>query len=221
MNKNISLISDFDGTISKKDFFYMVIDSLLKENLNALNPWKDYLAGKITHIDALSGIFSQIHLSQRDLDKFIATIEIDNWFYDVAQFCKDKKIPFYICSAGTNYYIKKRIYDILDKYDIILISNDATYSQEEGMKLIAPKKDVPYYDFNTGISKQAIVNKLKEDGYLTIFAGDGIPDLKSAQCADVVFAKDKLLELCKEKNIKTEKFENFSNILNYIKDFYK
>jgi 2,3-diketo-5-methylthio-1-phosphopentane phosphatase len=221
MNKNISLISDFDGTISKKDFFYMVIDSLLKENLNALAPWKDYLAGKITHIDALSGIFSQIHLSQRDLDKFIATIDIDNWFYDVAQFCKDKKIPFYICSAGTNYYIKKRIYDILEKYDIVLISNDATYSQQEGMKLIAPKKDTPYYDFNTGISKQAIVKQLKEDGYFTIYAGDGIPDLKSAKCADVVFAKDKLLELCEEENIKTEKFDNFSNILNYIKDFYK
>jgi 2,3-diketo-5-methylthio-1-phosphopentane phosphatase len=221
MNKYISLISDFDGTISKKDFFYMVIDSLLKENLNALAPWKDYLAGKITHIDALSGIFSQIHLSQRDLDKFIATIDIDNWFYDVAQFCKDKKIPFYICSAGTNYYIKKRIYDILEKYDIVLISNDATYSQQEGMKLIAPKKDTPYYDFNTGISKQAIVKQLKEDGYFTIYAGDGIPDLKSAKCADVVFAKDKLLELCEEENIKTEKFDNFSNILNYIKDFYK
>lgn len=221
MKKKISLISDFDGTISKKDFFYMVIDSLLKDKLDALVPWKDYLAGKITHIDALSGIFSQIHLSQQDLDKFISTIEVDNYFYDVAQFCKDKSIPFYICSAGTNYYIKKRIFDTLEKYNITLISNDATYSQQEGMKLIAPQKDLPYYDFNTGISKQSIVRQLKDEGYFTIYAGDGIPDLKSARVADIVFAKDKLLELCKKENIKTEQFNNFSNILNYIRGIYE
>ena len=38
MKKKIVLISDFDGTISKKDFFYMVIDNLLKDKKDALAP---------------------------------------------------------------------------------------------------------------------------------------------------------------------------------------
>ena len=221
MKNKIVLISDFDGTISKKDFFYMVIDSLLKDKQDALAPWQDYLAGKIKHIDALTGIFSQIHLTQRELDEFISTIEVDSYFYDTAKYCKNKNIPFYICSAGTNYYIKKRISDSLSKYNIILISNDATYSQQDGMKLVAPEQNSPYYNSNTGISKQAIVQKLKGEGFFTIYAGDGKPDFKSAQIADVVFAKDMLLELCKEKNIETKPFNDFKDILNYIRSIYE
>ena len=221
MKNKIVLISDFDGTISKKDFFYMVIDSLLKDKQDALAPWQDYLAGKIKHIDALTGIFSQIHLTQRELDEFISTIEVDSYFYDTAKYCKNKNIPFYICSAGTNYYIKKRISDSLSKYNIILISNDATYSQQDGMKLVAPEQNSPYYNSNTGISKQAIVQKLKGEGFFTIYAGDGKPDFKSAQIADVVFAKDMLLELCKGKNIETKPFNDFKDILNYIRSIYE
>ena len=221
MKNKIVLISDFDGTISKKDFFYMVIDSILKDKQDALAPWQDYLAGKIKHIDALTGIFSQIHLTQRELDEFISTIEVDSYFYDTAKYCKNKNIPFYICSAGTNYYIKKRISDSLSKYNIILISNDATYSQQDGMKLVAPEQNSPYYNSNTGISKQAIVQKLKGEGFFTIYAGDGKPDFKSAQIADVVFAKDMLLELCKGKNIETKPFNDFKDILNYIRSIYE
>jgi 2,3-diketo-5-methylthio-1-phosphopentane phosphatase len=221
MKNKIVLISDFDGTISKKDFFYMVIDTLLKDKKDALAPWNDYLNGKIKHIDALTGIFSQIHLTQQELDEFISTIEVDPFFYDTAKYCMEKKIPFYICSAGTNYYIKKRIADTLSKYNIILVSNDATYSQQDGMKLVAPEETSPYYNSNTGISKEKIVQKLKDDGFFTIYAGDGKPDFKSAKIADAVFAKDMLLELCKKENIKTEPFKDFTDILNYIRSIYE
>lgn len=221
MKKKIALISDFDGTISKKDFFYMVIDNLLSNKKDALVPWNDYLNGKIKHIDALTGIFSQIHLTQQELDSFISTIEIDSFFYDTAKYCMNKNIPFYICSAGTNYYIKKRIANTLKEYNIILVSNDATYSQQEGMKLIAPPETSPYYNLNTGISKQAIVQKLKDEGFFTIYAGDGKPDFKSAKIADIVFAKDMLLELCNKENIKTQKFDNFNDILNYVRSIYE
>jgi len=217
MKNKIVLISDFDGTISKKDFFYMVIDTLLKDKKDALAPWQDYLDGKIKHIDALTGIFSQIHLTQQQLDDFISTIEIDNTFYDTAKYCMEKDIPFYICSAGTNYYIKKRISDSLLKYNITLISNDATYSQQDGMTIVAPPESSPYYNPNTGISKYKIVQKLKDDGFFTIYAGDGKPDLKASKIADIVFAKDMLFELCKKENIKTEPFNNFNDILNYIR----
>ncbi len=221
MDKKIVLISDFDGTISKKDFFYMVIDNLLTDKKSALAPWQEYLKGNIKHIDALSGIFSQIRLSQPDFDKFISTIEVDERFYDTAKFCNDKKIPFYICSAGTKYYIEKRIADVLQKYEITLISNDATYTQKDGLHLIPPAESVYFYNPNTGISKEAIVKKFKDDGYFTVYAGDGKPDFKASKIADAVFAKDLLLELCKKEKVKTQKFDDFGDILNYIGEKYE
>ena len=217
MNKKLALITDFDGTISKKDFFHLVINDLLDNNTDFLTPWNDYLNGKIKHIDALSGIFSQIHLSQSQLDDFISTIEIDKYFYDTVKVCNNQDIPVYICSAGTNYYIKKRIADILNNFDITLVSNDATYSKENGMKLIAPPEDSPFYNSNTGISKENVVKILKQGGYTTIYAGDGKPDFESAKIADIVFAKDLLLSMCNKSNIKTQKFDNFNDILLFIR----
>ena len=166
MKQKIVLISDFDGTISKKDFFYMVTDTVLKNKKDALLPWQDYLNGKIKHIDAMTGIFSQIHLTQDELDKFISTIEIDPYFYDTAKYCVEKNIPFYICSAGTNYYIKKRISDTLSKYNIILVSNDATYSQQNGMKLIAPEETSPDFLLYMPATENRTLNLLK---FLTLF----------------------------------------------------
>ena len=66
--KKLILISDFDGTVSKKDFFHMVIETFLSEK--SLKPWNDYLEKKITHLEALTGIFSQIRVSREELDKF-------------------------------------------------------------------------------------------------------------------------------------------------------
>ena len=89
------------------------------------------------------------------------------------------------------------------------------------MKLVAPDKNSPYYNSNTGISKERIVQKLKDDGFFTIYAGDGKPDLKASKIADTVFAKDMLLELCKKENIKTNSFIDFSDIVKYIRNIYE
>lgn len=217
-NKKIALISDFDGTITKEDFFNMAVERLLSPE--ALKPWHDYVSGKTTHIDALTGIFSQIRLSQDELDKFIDTIHIDKYFYDVMDFCVKNKIPVYICSAGTKYYIEKKIGKEIKKYAIQVVSNDGVYSPEKGLRLISPDKHDPFYDPNTGISKEALVKKLNGEGYFTIYAGDGRPDLLPAKKSNVVFAKSILLDMCKKENIKTEKFESFKDILEYIRRLY-
>ena len=217
-NKKIVLISDFDGTITKEDFFNMAVERLLSPE--ALKPWHDYVSGKTTHIDALTGIFSQIRLSQDELDKFIDTIHIDKYFYDVMDFCVEHKILVYICSAGTKYYIEKKIGKEIKKYAIQVVSNEGVYSPEKGLRLISPDKNDPFYDSNTGISKEVLVKKLKKEGYFTIYAGDGRPDLLPSKIADVVFAKSVLLDMCKQENIKTEKFESFKDILEYIRRFY-
>ena len=217
-NKKIVLISDFDGTITKEDFFNMAVERLLSPK--ALKPWHDYVSGKTTHIDALTGIFSQIRLSQDELDKFIDTIHIDKYFYDVMDFCVEHKIPVYICSAGTKYYIEKKIGKEIKKYAIQVVSNDGVYSPEKGLRLIAPDKNNPFYDPNTGISKEALVKKLNTERYFTIYAGDGRPDLLPSKIADAVFAKSVLLDMCKKENIKTEKFESFKDILEYIRRLY-
>ncbi|MCL2800122.1 MAG: MtnX-like HAD-IB family phosphatase [Endomicrobia bacterium] len=214
--KKIAFVSDFDGTITKEDFFNMAVDRLLTPD--DLKPWRDYLDKKITHYQALDGIFSKIRIPQNELEDFIQTIEIDPYFTQTLDLCKNLSIPIYICSAGMDYYILKRIPREIEKYNITLLSNKGEYSPETGFKLTPPSSDHMFYNKNTGISKEALVEYLKKQGFFTIYAGDGIPDIKSAQIADAVFAKSVLLELCQKQNIKTLKFDDFRDITEYIKD---
>ncbi|MCL2485953.1 MAG: MtnX-like HAD-IB family phosphatase [Endomicrobia bacterium] len=215
IEKKIAFISDFDGTITKEDFFNMVIERLLTPD--DLKPWQDYLDKKITHYQALGEIFSKIRISQSKLEQFIQSIEIDPYFTQTLDVCKTLKIPIYICSAGMDYYILKRIPREIEKYNITLLSNKGEYSPEIGFTLTPPPSDHMFFNKNTGISKEALVEHLKNQGFFTIYAGDGIPDLKAAKIADTVFAKSVLLELCRKQNIKTLEFNDFRDITKYIK----
>jgi 2-hydroxy-3-keto-5-methylthiopentenyl-1-phosphate phosphatase len=115
-----------------------------------------------------------------------------------------------------DYYILRRIPLEIKKYGITLLANKGDYSPETGFKLTPPAKDYPFFNKNTGISKEALVEHLKKQGFFTVYAGDGVPDFKSAKIADAVFAKSALLGLCKAAGIKTLKFNGFSDIYEYI-----
>ncbi|MBO4521025.1 MAG: MtnX-like HAD-IB family phosphatase [Alphaproteobacteria bacterium] len=214
--KKIAFVCDFDGTITDDDFFAYTTKAYFDEQ--ALDPWRAFLAGQKTHFRALKEMFSQIRVSVAELQKTIDSIFVDPDLEATWRLCRNKNISLYVCSAGNDYYIRRLLGDLLEKYNVCLVSNAGKYSPETGLVMTAPEETYPYYDAETGISKKSVVEKLKEDGFFVVFAGDGPPDVAPAELADVVFAKKFLLKACREKGIKTEKFESFRDILNYFKE---
>lgn len=216
MAKKIAFVSDFDGTISPEDFFWYVSERYLNEQ--ALAPWQRYLEGRETHLNALNQIFAQIHVPVADFDDFIKTIPYDKDFPKTAVLCREKNIPFYICSAGCDYYINRIIGPVMKAENISLVTNHGVYSEENGLKMIPPPPASPYYDAKVGISKAAVVQKLKNEGYFVVFAGDGPPDVAPAALADVVFAKKILRERCPEHGIDYCKLTDFNDIYRYLSE---
>lgn len=216
MSIGYAVVSDFDGTITFEDFFWSVSHKWLDEK--SLEPWQEYLSGKESHLNALNRIFSQIRVSEQELKEFIKSVPYDKDFPKTAEYCFKCNIPFYICSAGCDYYINVLIGDIIRNNGIMLVTNHGVYSREQGLNMLPPSLDSWYYDKSVGISKAAIVKKLKEQGYKVIFAGDGPPDIAPARLADVVFAKKILLEKCREEGIKSLPFNNYEDIYRFIKE---
>jgi 2,3-diketo-5-methylthio-1-phosphopentane phosphatase len=209
-------MSDFDGTISKIDFFYYVIAKLL--SVTDIQPWLDYQNGKIRHVEALTQIFKKIHLNKEDFHNLILELPIEESFVETVQYCRKNNIDFYIVSAGTDYYIKV-ILEHLKVADLVkVISNEGCYSVDQGLQILEPDKQNLFYSEEYGISKKLIAKSLKDKYDTVVFAGDGGPDIEAAQVADVVFAKDRLLELCEERNIKTIKLCSYCEILEYLKN---
>lgn len=215
MTEKIAFITDFDGTISDDDFFTYITKAYFDEE--ALKPWLEYLSGYKTHFNALNEMFEQLRVSEADLQKLMNQIKIDPALIKTFELCAEKNIPIYICSAGCDYYINYLIGDLIKKYNITLISNSGTYNQKTGLTMHAPDKSSPYFDEKIGISKASIVNKLHQEGYKVIFAGDGPPDFEPAKIADVVFAKKMLLEKCQDAGLNTHKFADFNDIYTFIK----
>lgn len=215
MTVSTALISDFDGTITPEDFFWYVSKKFLDDK--ALQPWQEYLAGKLSHIDALNRIFSAIKIPSNEFDAFIKEIPFDENFIKTAELCNSKDIPLYICSAGCDYYIERILGEYIKKYKITLVTNHGTYNPKQGLKMEPLPQTSPYYDKNVGISKAGLVKKIKEEGYEVIFAGDGPPDIAPAEIADIVFARKILLQECKIKGIKYQPFDSFHDIYVYLK----
>jgi len=209
------LITDFDGTIIKKDFFWYIIEKLMTEE--DVQPWKDYQAGKITHFEALNRIFGKIHINEEELHKIILELPVEDCFTELVSYCNENNIDIYIVSAGADYYINV-ILDFLGvKNSVNLIANESTYSPKNGLQMTKQSEDSVFYSENYGISKEAVMKFLKSKYELTVFAGDGTPDYNAALWADVVFARGTLLELCKEHNIDFIELDSYCKVFDYLK----
>ncbi len=59
------LVTDFDGTLTRRDFFQLVVEAYAPEALAEF--WDGYRAGRYSHFEALEGIFGCIRGSEADL----------------------------------------------------------------------------------------------------------------------------------------------------------
>ncbi len=216
MSKKWALVSDFDGTISDKDFFYYLADRYFDEKM--LKPWKEFLAGEKKHFVALAEMFGNLRIKEKELNDFIKTIKLDKSFFKLPEWCKKEGVPVTICSAGNDYYINVLMGKKIESLGIKLVSNRGKYSSKSGLKMI-PNEE--YFDDNLGVSKVAIVEDWQGKGYNVVYCGDGLPDIKAAAAADKVFAKSMLYDECIKRGIVSEKLTDFAQVQKFMKEKIK
>ncbi|WP_141432307.1 MtnX-like HAD-IB family phosphatase [Bacillus sp. 03113] len=208
--KKWAFVSDFDGTISKKDFYWMVIDQYFPDGKELFKDWK---AGNIKDIDFLATVFKAIHQEEEQIIKDVHSIPIDEYIPEFIKHVQQNGGDFYILSAGTDYYIRH----ILDKYDIenVTVFSNEGYFHEKNIHLNINANDWKYSE-RYGIDKATVIQKLKKEYELVYFAGDSEPDSHPAVYADLTFAKDALPDMLKEKGVPFIPVEQFTEIEEYL-----
>ena len=68
------LISDFDSTLTRYDFFDLVRKRWPTSPDD--DPWEKYVAGKVTHFQALAEIFARIRTSEADLMELASSMPV-------------------------------------------------------------------------------------------------------------------------------------------------
>jgi 2-hydroxy-3-keto-5-methylthiopentenyl-1-phosphate phosphatase len=209
--KKLAFVSDFDGTLTQRDFYHIVIDKYFKDWGRKF--YTDWKSTKKINTEFLNKIFGALDKSEEDIFDEIGLIPLDEHAEDFINRIKSIGGDFYILSAGTSYYI-----DILlsqRKIEGVQVISMKGIYKNRGIEILPDKKS-PYFSEVFGLDKQKVIEELKKDYEKVFFAGDSEPDLEAARGADIAFAKSELKELLTKGNKKFVTFENYKEIDKYL-----
>ncbi|MFC0189170.1 2-hydroxy-3-keto-5-methylthiopentenyl-1-phosphate phosphatase [Fictibacillus aquaticus] len=213
MTKKKVIFCDFDGTITEKDN----IVSIMKEFGG--NGWeetvKKVLGGEISIQEGVGKMFASVPSSKKEeIIRFVLTrSKLRGGFEDIIQYAKNENIEFYVVSGGIDFFV----YPYLEDY----ISNDHVYCNgsdftEETIKITWPNECDEHCENGCGCCKPSILRKWDSDEFYKIVIGDSITDVVAAKRADEVFARDFLIEKCRDLNISFTPFETFHDIIGHL-----
>jgi 2,3-diketo-5-methylthio-1-phosphopentane phosphatase len=165
------LVSDFDGTMTRRDFFQLVVDRLLPAD--APDFWSEYLAGRITHFEALKGIFGSVTAGEAALLELVASMELEPGLKAEVESLRRAGWRVVVASAGCDWYIRR----LLAEAEVV-VEVHANPGRIEGGRLVMERPEgSPFLSRETGVDKLGVVREAMRDGRKVAFAGDGRPDL--------------------------------------------
>jgi len=169
------LVSDFDGTMTRQDFYHLVRERWPVPADD--DPWDWYVAGRCTHFEALAAIFARIRTDETTLLKLLDDMELDPALPSAIQRLQAAGWEIVVASAGCEWYLKRLLQSA--GVAIEVHANPGEFSPEAGLKLTLPENS-RFFDRNTGIDKVGVVRDALGRTPEVAFAGDGRPDLPAA-----------------------------------------
>ena len=206
---NWTLLCDFDGTISVEDTTDTLLERFGKPGWEKLED--DWKAGRIGSHDCMAGQVALLDMSRAELDAHLAEREIDRGFAAFVDYAKAHGMPIEILSDGLDY----AIHFILQHYDfdyLPVTANRLEAVGEREWRLDFPNASATCRA-KSGTCKCAASARAQGPQGRVLMIGDGASDYCVAEAADFVFAKGKLVDYCRAKNIPHAPIKDFADAL--------
>jgi 2-hydroxy-3-keto-5-methylthiopentenyl-1-phosphate phosphatase len=204
--KKILIQCDFDGTVTKDDISFILLDAFAKGDWRMIN--KQYADGKINVGEFNEKAFALVNAGKKTmLDYLKDKVKIRRGFKSFVELCRKKGIRLVIVSNGLDFYIKNILKD--------MGSPDLEYHAAE-TSFHADKLKVRYIGPDGSIVdsgyKNKYVNYYLNQGYQVIYIGNGTSDLSPARDCHQIFATESLLENCQRHGVSCIPFTSFLEI---------
>jgi 2,3-diketo-5-methylthio-1-phosphopentane phosphatase len=165
------LVSDFDGTMTRRDFFQLVNENLLPADMP--DYWGQYLDGEITHFEALQSIFGSVTAGEAALTELVGRMGLEPDLKTEVEALRESGWDVVVASAGCDWYIRKLLVEA--EISLTAYSNPGQIENDRLiMKLPTGSK---FFSSETGIDKVGIVFDAMARARTVAFAGDGRPDV--------------------------------------------
>ncbi len=203
------LISDFDGTMTRHDFYKLAIEKLLPGDLP--DYWSDYRAGTITHFEALRRYFASIRKTEAEVVAVVEQMELDPELRAAVETLAGHGWKVIVTSAGCDWYIRRLLAQA--GVHVEVHANPGRFEANRGLLMQMPLES-PYLSQSLGVDKAAIVRGYLARGGKVAFAGDGFPDAESARLvpADCRFARGDLADVLRQEGLSFHSFRTWSEI---------
>jgi 2,3-diketo-5-methylthio-1-phosphopentane phosphatase len=203
------LVSDFDGTMTRHDFYKLAIERLLPQDTP--DHWAAYRSGAITHFEALRRYFANIRGSEAHVLRVVRQMEPDAHLGDAVAQLRRAGWEVVVTSAGCEWYIRKLL--TAAGVELLVHANPGRYIPGQGLLMEMPEMS-PFQSESLGVDKTAVVRHYVDSGARVAFAGDGFPDADAARLvpAELRFARADLADVLRRDQLAFHPFETWSDI---------
>jgi 2-hydroxy-3-keto-5-methylthiopentenyl-1-phosphate phosphatase len=203
------LVTDFDGTMTQQDFYELVLQHLLEDDVPDF--WTQYRTGKITHFEALQGYFANIRVDEPTLLALVARMELDPDLRTATSLLRASHWKVIVASAGCRWYIDRLLAEA--EVEIEVHANPGEFRSGEGLQMTLPESS-PFFSSTIGIDKAGIVQHHLDRGAVVAFAGDGFPDADAARlvAGELRFARGALATVLDREGLPYHSFKTWSDI---------
>jgi 2,3-diketo-5-methylthio-1-phosphopentane phosphatase len=169
------LVSDFDGTMTRHDFYKLAIESLLPPDTP--DYWAEYRAGTVTHFEALRRYFASIRAGEAEVLAVVDRMELDPELPAAVEALRRAGWEVVVTSAGCDWYIRRLL--AAAGVSLEVHSNPGRFVAGKGLLMEMPIGS-PYLSQSLGVDKARVVRGYLDGGRTVAFAGDGFPDAEAA-----------------------------------------
>lgn len=215
--KKALVISDFDGTICTVDVGNRVLSHFTEKSWDEID--EEYVRGSIGSREAYGRIAPLVAATPVRLTAYVLKLaKIDPYFVRFYRLAKKKGVDVKIVSDGLDVYIRA----IMEKHhlgEIEFYSNTVVFGSDESVTFDFPQANE--LCGRCGTCKNRILNDHRLMYEKIIYIGNGHSDICPSRSADLVFAKEVLLQKCAEEGTRPYRpFHDFSAIHEYLKKNY-
>jgi 2-hydroxy-3-keto-5-methylthiopentenyl-1-phosphate phosphatase len=212
MTNGLMVFSDFDATISNIDVTDAILEAFAESSWREIE--EEWISGRIGSRECMRRQIALLRCSKEQMNEYLSTMTIDPYFSKFVTHCSENEIPVAVVSDGLDYAIHYllRNHGVLD---LPIFANHLLHVGDNALRLAFPYADNQCLK-SAGVCKCKVMADLAGTETRTVYVGDGTSDFCAAGKADLVFAKDKLLDFCREQGIPHLPFRNFSDVLHHL-----
>jgi 2,3-diketo-5-methylthio-1-phosphopentane phosphatase len=203
------LVSDFDGTMTRHDFYKLAIECLLSPETP--DYWAAYRDGAITHFEALRSYFAAIRASEEEVLAIVKKMELDPNLPTAVDSLRGAGWSVVVTSAGCNWYIGKLL--ATAGVEVEVHANPGRFEAGRGLVMEMPTGS-RFWSPTLGVDKADVVRGYLNERRTVGFAGDGFPDEEAARLvpAELRFARGDLAAVLRSAKLSFQPFDTWSDI---------